>query len=145
MVDSGSMRAYAPAIAIPVVVLLLYLFVPGVKEQPWTALRIAGAILAAIGYVLLLMARVQLGKSFSVRPEAKGLVTHGLYSRIRNPMYVFADVLFFGVILVLVLHWFLVILAVFAIFQVRQARREAKLLQEKFGQAYFDYCKQTWF
>lgn len=139
------MRGYAPAIVIPVAVLLLYFFVPGLKQQPWTALRIAGAVLGVIGYSLAITARIQLGQSFSVRPEAKGLVKHGLYSRIRNPMYVFVDVMFFGLILALHAHWVFAILAVFAIFQARQARREARLLQEKFGQAYLDYRKQTWF
>jgi protein-S-isoprenylcysteine O-methyltransferase Ste14 len=86
-----------------------------------------------------------LGQSFSVQPEARALVQHGLYSRIRNPMYVFVDFMLFGLILALQIHWFFVILAVFAIFQVRQARREAKVLQEKFGQAYIDYRNQTWF
>lgn len=139
------MRVYAPAVVIALVVLLLYLFVPGVKEQPWTTSRIAGAFLAVFGYVLVITARVQLGTSFSVRPEAKGLVTHGLYSRIRNPMYVFLDVLLFGVILVLHMYWLFVILAGLAIPQGLQARREVKLLQEKFGQAYLDYRNQTWF
>jgi protein-S-isoprenylcysteine O-methyltransferase Ste14 len=139
------MRVYSPAVVIASVVLLLYLFVPGVKEEPWTASRIAGAFLVVFGYVLVITARVQLGTSFSVRPEARELVTHGLYSRIRNPMYVFVDVLLFGLVLVLHMHWLLVILAGLAIFQGLQARREAKLLQEKFGQAYLDYRNQTWF
>jgi len=139
------MRVYAPAVVIASVVLLLYLFVPGVKEEPWTASRIAGAFLTVFGYVLVITARVQLGTSFSVRPEARELVTHGLYSRIRNPMYVFLDVLLFGLVLVLRIYWLFLILAGLAISQRLQARREAKLLQEKFGQAYLDYRKQTWF
>jgi protein-S-isoprenylcysteine O-methyltransferase Ste14 len=145
VVNFGSVRSHLPSIVIPVVVLLLYFFIPGLKEQPWTALRITGAILAVVGYVLVITARVQLGSSFSVRPEAKGLVQHGLYSRIRNPMYVFLDVMVIGLILALHVHWFFAILAAFAIFQARQARREARVLQEKFGQAYIDYRKQTWF
>jgi protein-S-isoprenylcysteine O-methyltransferase Ste14 len=145
VIDSASMRDKAPMFVIPVVVLLLYLFVPGLKEQTWTAWRIAGAVLTVIGYVLLIMARIQLGQSFSIRPEARNLVKHGLYSRIRNPMYIFADVMFFGLILALHVYWLFVILALLAIFQYRQARREARLLQEKFGQAYLDYCNQTWF
>jgi protein-S-isoprenylcysteine O-methyltransferase Ste14 len=139
------MRVYAPAVVIASVVLLLYLFVPGVKAEPWTASRIAGAFLAVFGYVLVITARVQLGTSFSVRPEARELVTHGLYSRIRNPMYVFLDVLLFGLVLVLHMYWLFLILAGLAIFQGLQARREAKLLREKFGQAYLDYRNQTWF
>jgi len=145
VLDSASMRVYAPAVVIASVVLLLYLFVPGVKEEPWTASRIAGAFLTVFGYVLVITARVQLGTSFSVRPEARELVTHGLYSRIRNPMYVFLDVLLFGLVLVLRIYWLFLILAGLAISQRLQARREAKLLQEKFGQAYLDYRKQTWF
>jgi len=139
------MRVYAPAVVIASFVLLLYLFVPGVKEEPWTASRIAGAFLTVFGYVLVITARVQLGTSFSVRPEARELVTHGLYSRIRNPMYVFLDVLLFGLVLVLRIYWLFLILAGLAISQGLQARREAKLLQEKFGQVYLDYRNQTWF
>jgi protein-S-isoprenylcysteine O-methyltransferase Ste14 len=139
------MRILIPIIVIPLIVFLLYFLVPGLKEQPWTALRIGGAILAVIAYTMVITARVQLGKSFSVRAEAKELVTHGLYARIRNPMYIFVDLMVFGLILALHLHWLLVIFAVFVVFQARQARREAKVLQEKFGQAYLDYRKQTWF
>jgi protein-S-isoprenylcysteine O-methyltransferase Ste14 len=43
------------------------------------------------------------------------------------------------------LYWLLAVLAVLVFMQVRQARREAKVLQEKFGQAYVDYRKRTWF
>jgi protein-S-isoprenylcysteine O-methyltransferase Ste14 len=99
------MRIPVPAIVVPLVVLLLYFLVPGVKERPWTAVRIAGAILAVAGYILLLTARAQLGKSFAVTPQAKALVTHGLYSRIRNPIYVFVNVMWFGVIVALHVYW----------------------------------------
>ena len=145
VIDSGEMRKLIPMIVIPLIVLMLWLVVPGLKEQPWTALRIGGAILAVIAYTMIITARVQLGKSFSVRAEAKELVTHGLYGRIRNPMYVSVDLMVFGLILVLHLYWLLVIFAVLVVFQARQARREAKVLQETFGQAYLDYRKQTWF
>jgi protein-S-isoprenylcysteine O-methyltransferase Ste14 len=139
------MRVPIPAVVVALIVLLLYVLVPGVRERPWTSVRIAGAILAVLAYVLVFAARIQLGKSFSVRPQAKELVTHGLYSRFRNPMYVFVDIMLFGLILALHLHWLFVILPVFVVFQARQARREAKVLQEKFGQAYLDYRRQTWF
>jgi len=114
------MRVPIPAIVVPVICLVLYFFVPGVRQQPWTALRIAGAITAVFGYVLFIVARLQLGSSFSVSPQAKGLVTHGLYSKIRNPI---------GMLLM----------------QVIRSRREAKVLTERFGQAYLDYRHQTWF
>jgi len=108
-------------------------------------MRIAGAALAIVAFVLVMITRVQLGKAFSVRPEAKQLVTSGIYSRIRNPMYVFVDLAIAGVILAVGLYWLFALLAAFAAFQARQARREAKVLQDKFGRAYLDYRKQTWF
>jgi protein-S-isoprenylcysteine O-methyltransferase Ste14 len=139
------MRIPIPAIVVPVVVLLLYLFFPGIKEEPWTALRIAGAILALAAYCTFVTARLQLGKSFAVTPQAKDLVTFGLYSRIRNPIYVFVDVMIFGLILALRLYWLFALYPLLVVMHVFRARREAKVLREKFGQAYLDYCAQTWF
>ncbi len=52
---------------------------------------VVGAILVAAAIPLLVLARIQLGKAFSVAPKASTLVTHGLYSRIPHPMYVFVD------------------------------------------------------
>ncbi len=98
------MRIPIPAMIVPVVVLLTYLFVPGLKERPWTVLRIVGVLLALTGYATFVTARLQLGKSFAVTPQAKELVTLGLYSRIRNPIYIFVDVMIFGLILALHLY-----------------------------------------
>ena len=139
------MRIPIPAIVVPLVVLLLYLFVPGLKERPWTVLRIAGAILAVVGYSTFVTARLQLGKSFAVTPQAKELVTLGLYSRIRNPIYVFVDLTIFGLILALRLYWLFALLPILVAMHAFRARREAKVLLEKFGQAYLDYRKLTWF
>ena len=139
------MRIPIPAIVVPLVVLLLYLFVPGLKEQPWTVSRIAGVLLAVIGYSMFVTARLQLGKSFAVTPQAKELVTVGLYSRIRNPIYVFVDVMILGLILALRLYWLFAIYPLVVTMHVFRAHREAKVLQEKFGQAYIEYRNQAWF
>jgi protein-S-isoprenylcysteine O-methyltransferase Ste14 len=139
------MRIPIPAVVVPLVVLMLYLFVPGLKEQPWTVTRIAGVVLAAVGYSMFVTARLQLGKSFAVTPQAKDLVTLGLYSRIRNPIYFFVDVMIFGLILALHLYWLYLLFPLLVTMHVFRARREAKVLQEKFGQAYLDYCNRTWF
>jgi len=130
---------------VPVVALLLYFLVPGVRERPWTALRIAGVVLAIGGYVLFVTARLQLGKSFSVSPQAKELVTHGLYSRIRNPIYISVGIMWLGLIGALSLFWLLVPFTLLVMLQVIRVRREATVLQNRFGQAYLDYCKRTWF
>jgi protein-S-isoprenylcysteine O-methyltransferase Ste14 len=139
------MRIAIALIAIPVVVCTLFFLAPFLRDQPWTPLRIGGAIVAVVGYGFLATARLQLGKAFAVMPQAKGLVTHGLYSRIRNPMYVFVDVMVVGLILAMNLPWLLLLVVPWAILQTRQAGRESKVLYDKFGQAYLDYRKNTWF
>jgi len=139
------MKIPLPAIVVPVICLLLYFFVPGVRQQPWTALRLAGAITAVFGYVLFVIARLQLGTSFSVSPQAKGLVTHGLYSRMRNPIYVFVVVMWIGLIVALHLYWLFIPVLGMLLMQVIRSRREAKVLAERFGQAYLDYRQKTWF
>ena len=63
-------------------ILLVIIFYSG----PWNIWRTVGLIIAVPSMILLFIARFQLGRSFAVTPQAKVLVTHGLYSKIRNPM-----------------------------------------------------------
>jgi protein-S-isoprenylcysteine O-methyltransferase Ste14 len=69
-------------------------------KTPWNAQRYIGTALAAVGVTFIAVARYQLGKSFSIKPEAHALVTTGLYSKIRNPIYVFGGVMLVGLTLV---------------------------------------------
>jgi protein-S-isoprenylcysteine O-methyltransferase Ste14 len=56
----------------------------------WLSLRACiGAAIALPAFYFWMLARHQLGESFAVRAKAKKLVTHGLYSKIRNPIYLF--------------------------------------------------------
>ncbi len=73
---------------VTLVVILLGMTFVGIHyaDEPWTSMRIAAAIIGLPSLVLLIVARVELGGSFSVRPKAQALVTHGHYSRIRNPI-----------------------------------------------------------
>jgi protein-S-isoprenylcysteine O-methyltransferase Ste14 len=115
------------------------------SNLPWTEMRMAGAALAIPSFTLWLLARIQLGKSFSIRPQAKGLVTHGLYSKIRNPVYVFGSTFIAGIILYSDQPIFLLIFAVIIPMQVIRARKEANVLEAAFGDAYREYRKKTWF
>ena len=111
----------------------------------WDLQREMGAALMLIGLGGIAVARVQLGRSFAVRAEAHQLVTRGLYSKIRNPIYVFGTVMIAGFLLILhqPIGWlfFLVMIVV----QMLRARREARVLEAAFGDAYRDYRRQTWF
>jgi protein-S-isoprenylcysteine O-methyltransferase Ste14 len=109
------------------------------------SLRAGGFALALVSFALLLTARVQLGKSFTVTPQARALVSNGLYSRIRHPMYLFVDLTIVGITVGLGIWYLLAILLVLIPFQIRNSRKEGRLLQEKFGDTYTRYRSQTWF
>ena len=112
---------------------------------PWSEFRLIGLLIAVPAAILLIIARYQLGKSFSVSPQARQLVTHGLYSKFRNPMYVFSGLLVFSFVLALQKPILLAIFAVLIPLQIIRARQEAKILEARFGDAYREYRKNTWF
>ena len=135
---------YAVAV-VQIVAVAALLWVVFSLPGPWDLQRAVGTALMIVGIGGVATARYQLGKSFSVTPQARQLVTHGVYSKIRNPIYVFASLLAAG--LVLVLHrptlW-LLLLAIIVV-QTLRARREAQVLEAAFGDAYREYRRKTWF
>ena len=114
-------------------------------HEPWTPMRIAGAVIGLPSLLLLLLARIELGGAFSVRPKAQALVTHGLYSRIRNPIYFFGTITIAGYFLYTHRPLGLSILAVVVPLQIYRAREEGKILEAKFGEEYRRYRAHTWF
>jgi len=106
---------------------------------------VLGLALAIASFGLWLAARIQLGRSFAVRAQAKELVTHGLYSKIRNPIYLFGSLCLAGLCLLLGKPIGLLFLLVVAPLQAMRARKEARVLEEKFGDAYREYRARTWF
>ena len=111
----------------------------------WTPSRIAGVCIAAPSLVLLVVARLQLGSAFSVSARASTLVTTGLYARIRNPIYVSAGLVVLGIIIFAGNPWYLLAFAVLIPLQVYRSRKEARVLEGKFGNAYREYRQKTWF
>jgi len=95
--------------------------------------------------VFWIISRIQLGSSFSVLPEAKQLVTKGIYSKIRNPIYLFTIIANIGVIYLLNNKYLFLILPVFVIVQVIRSKREEKMLIKTFGDKYLAYKRSTWF
>jgi protein-S-isoprenylcysteine O-methyltransferase Ste14 len=132
-------------ITFAIIVVGAILFFSQALGLPWTTERIIGLGIALPSLLLVLTARVQLGRAFSVRAKATHLVTSGLYSRVRNPIYVFSCLFILGIIIWADEPWFLLIFAVIMPMQIYRARKESEVLQAKFGAEYLDYKRKTWF
>lgn len=131
-------------VTLAIIVVAMPLLVLQFWGPPWTAMRIAGVAIGILCFLLLALARIQLGRAFSVQAKATTLVTTGLYSRIRNPIYVFGGLGIAGFMLWANQPWLLLIF-VLAPIQVWRSRVEARVLEEKFGAEYVEYKKKTWF
>jgi protein-S-isoprenylcysteine O-methyltransferase Ste14 len=111
---------------------------------PWNTQTTAGLALALCGFVLWMVARFQLGRSFTVRAQARGLVTCGIYSRFRNPIYLFGEIAYLGLALAwgrwIVYLWIVLTCAV----QLLRAKKEESVLEQAFGAEYRRYKAGTW-
>ena len=95
-----------------------------VRPAHWDAMRATGLVLTLVGFGLLTVARVQLGNSFSVTPQARALVTTGVYRKIRNPVYVFSAIGIAGFVLYVGRPmWLLLLLALLPMQVLRAAGR----------------------
>ena len=106
----------------------------------------AGALISGFGAVFQIVSRVQLGRSWSNQIriyEHQNLVTTGVYSVIRHPLYATFIIMFFGNSL-MYSNWLSALLtaAVFVPMMDFRARQEEKILCEVFD-GYPDYMRST--
>jgi protein-S-isoprenylcysteine O-methyltransferase Ste14 len=80
-----------------------------------------------------------------LKAKASTLVTTGLYSKIRNPIYVSGALALVGMAIVLGNWVLLVLAALLAPVQIYRAQKEEAVLAEAFGEEYARWKAQTWF
>src|SRR5580658_1809959 len=140
--DGRSLQIFTAVQIVAIAFILWIVFsIPGA----WDLQRIIGTALMLVGIGGIVTARFQLGKSFAITAKARELVTHGIYSKIRNPIYVSGAVMLAGFVLVLHRPVLWLVLLALIVMQTLRARREAQVLEAAFGDAYREYRRKTWF
>jgi protein-S-isoprenylcysteine O-methyltransferase Ste14 len=133
---------WLPRLAALAGLLMLYcllLFPRAAPDAPWDAVSLA---LLLGGHVLCAVTLLQLGRSFSVMPEARKLVTAGLYSTVRHPLYMAEAVATLGVFLQYRTPGAALLVAAQFAVQLWRMREEEKVLEAQFPE-YADYRART--
>jgi protein-S-isoprenylcysteine O-methyltransferase Ste14 len=144
--NNASKKNFLPFLIVQFfVVLAVLFFIVFLMPGPWSMHRSIGIAIMVIGAIFLFTARFQLGNSFAVTAQARELVTQGLYSKIRNPIYVFSSLMVLGLFIIIGRPYPFLFLVVLVALQAFRAHKEARVLEAKFGEQYREYRKHTWF
>jgi protein-S-isoprenylcysteine O-methyltransferase Ste14 len=104
--------------------------------------HVISTLLIFCGVGFSIYAVLKLGRSLSMLPEARRLVTSGPYSVIRHPLYVSEAVALFGLTLQYLSPWALALFVLQCIFQLARMHNEEIVLSRAFPE-YRDYAART--
>jgi protein-S-isoprenylcysteine O-methyltransferase Ste14 len=110
------------------------------------AARAAGVVLVSSGFALFILGLMALGNSWRLGIDAKApgtLVTRGIYSFSRNPIYSFFDLYLLGTFLINGTLVFLVFALLVVVNLHYQIIGEEKFLRKIYGKTYQDYLDST--
>jgi protein-S-isoprenylcysteine O-methyltransferase Ste14 len=101
------------------------------RELP-AAVSMLATLLALCGTVLAVYAAWSLGRSLSMLPEARRMVTRGAYGLVRHPLYLSEAIALFGATLQCFSPLALALLAVQCLFQLERIKNEEQVLSRAF-------------
>jgi protein-S-isoprenylcysteine O-methyltransferase Ste14 len=107
-----------------------------------SALHLASLLLAIAGTGFAICAVLVLGRSISILPEARRLVTRGPDALVRHPLYLGEIVALAGVALQYLSAWALLLLGLVSAFQLQRMKYEERVLFQIFPE-YGDYMART--
>ena len=105
--------------------------------------RFASLSLLTVGMAVSAVTLGCLGRSFSLLPQARGLVVSGPYKRLRHPLYAAELVSMFGLMLEFSQPWALLVFVVATLSLVPRMDLEENVLTAAFPE-YADYARRTW-
>ncbi len=121
------------------------LLVFSIWKRPHSTVLIVAVAVASFAFPLWILARIQLGSAFSFRARAQHLVTTGLYSRLRHPVYLFGSIAGLASVVAVQVWWIVVLALLLEPITVIRAIQEERVLQAAFGDEYARYRERTWF
>jgi protein-S-isoprenylcysteine O-methyltransferase Ste14 len=121
---------------------LMFLAVLKPTQSLPVAVQIIGLGLVVLGIVLSIYVVLWLGRSFSIVPGARKLVTTGPYAVVRHPLYVAEEISAIGVLLLNFSVPAVLLVAGQWLLQLRRMHNEEKVLTAHFPE-YADYVKRT--
>lgn len=135
--------------------ILLYAFHSEFHIFPWPfdiqlfdspVAKVIGVVMLSLGCALFIMAYVSFGDSWRVGFDVKSpgaLVTTGVFSISRNPIYLFLDLWFIGTFLINGRLIFLILAILALVVQHWQILQEEAFLTNLYGQPYRNYLART--
>ena len=105
--------------------------------------RVVACLLVVIGNIFAVAILLRLGRSFSILPEGRQLITRGPYAFVRHPLYLAEAVATLGAVINFLSPWALLLVAVQLALQIVRIHYEEKVLKEHFPE-YEEYAKRTW-
>jgi protein-S-isoprenylcysteine O-methyltransferase Ste14 len=106
----------------------------------WYFMVVPGLILLGLAMYL---SRAGLRKVFREKRETPGVITDGIFSIVRHPIYLASLLVYLGLIVLTLSLLSVIIFIIAIIFYYYISRFEEKLLLARFGQEYEDYMKQV--
>jgi len=106
------------------------------------ALDVTSAVILVFSEVLMLYTLLTLGRSFSLIPQARKLVTSGPYAIVRHPLYLVEEAAITGVLLQYIWFAALPFLVLHIFVQIRRIQLEEEVLRRTFPQ-YATYARYT--
>jgi protein-S-isoprenylcysteine O-methyltransferase Ste14 len=107
-----------------------------------TPLLVISTLILLCGTVLAIYAALSLGRSLSMLPEARRLVTRGPYGLVRHPLYLSEAVALVGVTLQYLSPLAVAVLAIQCVFQLERIKSEERVMSSTFPE-YRDYMATT--
>ena len=118
----------------------LVAFLPQAPLPP--SLTLLSAATSLVGSALIVFTVLHLGRSFSIAPQARELVTRGPYSLVRHPLYAAEEIALIGVAMHVVWYTAVPFLLVHLALQLKRMNYEEQLLGEVFPR-YGAYASRT--